>query len=54
MAGKTVADREKTRAIGQALKGMFKALQSRPVPDRLRSVVDQLDEGQPESKRKAG
>ncbi len=28
------------------LRHMFKALARRPVPDRLRSVVDQLDQGE--------
>jgi hypothetical protein len=40
-----VAEREKVSALERALKGMFRTLQNRPVPDRLRSVVDQLDEG---------
>lgn len=39
--------REKVAALDKALKGMFRALETRPLPDRLRSVVDQLDEGQP-------
>ena len=37
--------REKAAALDKGLKGMFRALQDRPLPDRLRSVVDQLDEG---------
>ena len=44
--GIAVADREKASALEKALKGMFRSLQNRPVPDRLRSVVDQLDEGE--------
>lgn len=32
-------------ALDKDLKGMFRALEARPLPDRLRSVVDQLDEG---------
>lgn len=39
--------REKAAALDKALRGMFRALETRPLPDRLRSVVDQLDEGQP-------
>jgi len=31
-------------ALTKALRGLFRALESRPLPDRLRSVVDQLDE----------
>ena len=38
--------RETASALDKALQGMFRALQSRPLPDRLRSVVDQLDEGE--------
>ena len=51
-----MADREKASALENALKGMFRSLQSRPMPDRLRSVVDQLDEGEPAApkKRKRG
>lgn len=37
--------REKVAALDEGLKSMFRALQDRPLPDRLRSVVDQLDEG---------
>jgi hypothetical protein len=33
---------------------MFRALQARPLPDRLKSVVDQLDEGEASELRKAG
>ena len=51
---KTTAEREKAKILGKTLKGMFKALETRPVPDRLRSVVDQLDEGAPAPTRKAG
>ena len=41
--------------LENALKGMFKSLQARPVPDRLRSVVDQLDQGEaPRPGKKAG
>ena len=39
--------REKAAALEKGLKGMFRALEDRPLPDRLRSVLDQLDEGQP-------
>lgn len=39
------ADRKKADALGKALNAMFRMLQNRPVPDRIRSVVDQLDEG---------
>ena len=42
----TVAERDKASAIDKALKGLFRGLQNRPVPNRIRSVVDQLDEGE--------
>lgn len=41
--------REKAAALEKGLKGMFRALEDRPLPDRLRSVVDQLDEGAPKA-----
>ena len=47
-----MAEREKVLGLEKALKGMFRALQNRPVPDRLRSVVDQLDEGEPAAAKK--
>jgi hypothetical protein len=43
MAAKTVSDRAKRMALEKALRGMFGKLQARPTPDRLMSVVDQLD-----------
>ena len=55
--GVALAERNKASTLEQALKGMFRALQNRPVPDRLRSVVDQLDEGDAaptDKKRKRG
>lgn len=39
-----MAGDSKGKALTKSLKSMFGALQKRPVPDRLRSVVDQLDE----------
>lgn len=39
------ADVAKLEALDKGLKGMFRALSGRPVPDTIRSVVDQLDEG---------
>ncbi len=38
--------RQKIEALEKGLKAMFRALQGRPVPARLRSVADQLDEGE--------
>ncbi len=43
--------RDKAAALEKELKGMFRALEDRPLPDRLRSVVDQLDEGQPDAQQ---
>lgn len=34
------------QALDGALKRIFSGLSGRPVPDRLRSVVEQLDEGE--------
>lgn len=39
-AKKTAA---KKQELGKALRGMFRRLEDRPVPDRLMSVVDQLE-----------
>lgn len=44
MAQKSEAARE--AAVDQDLKAMFRTLETRPVPDNIRSVVDQLDEGE--------
>ena len=43
MARKTVSDRAKTEALEKTLRGMFGRLQARPTPDRLMSIVDQLE-----------
>jgi hypothetical protein len=52
MARKSV-DTGRGKALGDSLRGMFRALEQRPLPDRLRSVVDQLDEGEASPQRKA-
>ena len=52
MVGVALA-RQKATGLDGTLKGMFRALQNRPVPDRIRSVVDQLDEGEAASPRTA-
>ncbi|MGZ5987024.1 MAG: hypothetical protein ACXWK7_19020 [Caulobacteraceae bacterium] len=44
MAAKSMSDREKSRSLGKALKSMFRSLEKRPVPERLKSVADQLAE----------
>jgi hypothetical protein len=43
---------DKRGALDAALKGMFRALKGRATPDKLRSVVDQLDEGEDRPDRK--
>ena len=43
MADKPSGDRAKKEALGKALRGMFRRLEDRPVPDRLAAVVDQLE-----------
>lgn len=40
-----MAHKRDKQALDKGLKAMFRALEARPLPDRLRSVVDQLDEG---------
>jgi len=47
MVGKTLSAREKSRALGKDLKSMFRALERRPAPPHLLSVVDQLAEPAP-------
>ena len=44
MAGKR--SNPKAAAVDKALRGLFQDLEGRPVPDRLRLVADQLDEGE--------
>ncbi len=47
MVGKVVSAREKSRVIGQDLRSMFRALEKRPAPPRLVSLVEQLAEQTP-------
>ena len=54
MAPKTAADGPKASALNKALRSMFKALEARPLPDRLRSVADQLDEVEAGELKKSG
>lgn len=42
------SDSAKKAALAADLKAMFKTLESRPVPGSIRSVADQLDEGEPD------
>jgi hypothetical protein len=56
MAKKKASDRQKQAALEKGLRGMFSRLQMRPTPDRLISIVDQLDEQSqtPLKKKSAG
>jgi hypothetical protein len=55
MAKTSTTDRARKQALDQALRGMFGALQARPVPNRLTSIVEQLEAGDlPAAKKKAG
>jgi hypothetical protein len=38
-------DRAKLDAVSRSLREMFQAVESMPVPDRLMSIIDQLDDG---------
>ena len=44
MARKSLTEKRKTQALANGLQGMFRALEQRPLPDKLVAVVDQLDE----------
>ena len=57
MARKSLTEKCKTQALANGLRGMFRALEQRPLPDKLVAVVDQLDEGEaasPERKTRSG
>jgi hypothetical protein len=56
MATKVGTDRAKKSALDKALRGLFGKLQARPLPDRMISIVDQLDEadGAPLKKSRSG
>ena len=47
MATKPASTRAKKTALDKALRGMFGKLQARPTPERLTSIVDQLDAVEP-------
>lgn len=40
-------------AIDKAVKALFQTVERQPIPSRLRSVVDQLDEGEEPVRREA-
>jgi hypothetical protein len=54
MDGDTPGDRVNKAALNRALKAMFNRLRARPVPDRLMSVVEQLDAAPAAERKKAG
>jgi hypothetical protein len=54
MSSHTACERNDAAALDRALGRMFRALEMRALPDRVRSVVDQLDEGETERLRKSG
>ena len=57
MARKSLTEKRKTQALANGLRGMFRALEQRPLPDNLVAVVDQLDEDEaasPGRKTKSG
>jgi hypothetical protein len=43
MAKSPTTKRARKKALDQALRAMFGRLEAKPVSDRLKSVVDQLD-----------
>jgi hypothetical protein len=57
MARKSLTEKRRVKALADGLRGMFRALEKRPTPDKLTSVVDQLEEGErplPGRKAKGG
>ena len=52
MARKSLTEKRRVQALADGLRGMFRALEQRPLPDRLTSVVEQLDEGEAQADRK--
>ena len=54
MAGERSNDRAKAAALTKALRTMFNRLQARPAPEKLISVVDQLEAAKPQPRKKAG
>ena len=41
-------DRARARALKEGLRALFKRLEARPVPDRLRSLAEQMDDDERE------
>lgn len=52
MAPKAPAREKRATALDNALRGMFKKLEARPVPDHISTIVDQLDAAEDDKSRK--
>jgi hypothetical protein len=52
MARKSLTEKRRLEALGDELRGLYRALEQRPVPDELVSVMDQLDEAEAPPGRK--
>jgi hypothetical protein len=52
MARKSQTEKRKSQALDGGLRGMFRALEQRPLPDPLNALVEQLD-GDEDALRKA-
>ena len=46
--------RKKAEVVDKALRGMFKKLEARPMPDHIATIDDQLDEPEIEPLKKRG
>ena len=46
MARKSETEKRRSQALDGGLRQMFRALEQRPLPDRLSSVIDQLDDAE--------
>lgn len=54
VGAKAVTDHAKKTALDKALRGLFGKLQARPLPDRMMSIVDQLDAADQAPLKKSG
>ena len=56
MARKSPSEKRRMQALADGLRGMFRALEQRPTPDHLTSVVEQLEgsEAPPNPKARRG
>jgi hypothetical protein len=51
MTGATDQGTDKAAVLQRALRGMFRKLESRPAPDHILAVVDQLEAAQKPAKK---